>query len=720
MSDLNPFVRSNAEYVRTLDVLGNASEDAAHYLHVKHGHSMDTCRAFIQKTIGEGGKLQVTHSSVRLTKRLPNGDRVKHSMHFDTLLKGVDKTNSIFSPNMVVYDAPEKNRSFLGEFIDNKMAARKVVKKRAAVAKNEGNKALATYCDNMQTTIKTLINSLSGAHASPHNPHYNKTAHSTLTSATRIATSYSNASSERLLSGNRHYWSAEITMNNLISVTRMTDYLELETVMNKYGLVIPTIEQLMEVIHRSSNMYWNDPHDMDKIEAFANKLDGLQRASFVYTADMYHIAKYNDKFARDLITTLIKRPTELVENPDEHLANCNDDIVALCGILCQDILAGKMVKDVKRDSPEDYRLYASTVAYVNSVMMEHADFIKVIMVTDNMPPSIYSFPTSIRRCVVGSDTDSTMFTCQDWVEWYCGKLDMGMEGQSVSAVFMYFNCSVIMHMLAMISRQMGVEEKNLFRMKMKNEYSFLVYMVANRSKHYITMINAKEGNIYKIPEIEIKGVALKDSKIPPRIMKTLEELIKQGMEDIMAGKNIDVYPIMQRIANIEHEIMESIKSGKIEYLSRAQVKTEAAYKNPMQANFAHYSAWRDVYSFKYGEVSKPPFGAVKISNTLDTPKKFTTWVESLDPEMMTRMKVWQQTNNKMYMGQFILPIDACLNGVPKEFIAATDIRGIVSELMQGYYIYLEILGMYMRNKATTRLLCDEIVLRPEIGSFLVE
>lgn len=716
----NPFVRDIAEYKRDLDVVGNAVADAAHFLNIQTGKSIEQCIAFVQKKIAPGGKFELKPRSIKMTKRQPNGDRIKHLMPFDRLIDGVDKTKSILSPNMVVYANPEKNLSFQSAFIDDNMAKRKVVKKKGQKAKMEGVMSLYYFCENQQTVIKTLNNSLSGAYGSPHNPVYNKTAHSTLTSATRIATSYGNAGTEKLLSGNRHYHNAEVTLNNIISITRHTDYVALKAVMDKYHLTYPTVNDCMDLIDRCTTMYWVDPAKLETVYSTVNKLTDLQRAAFAYTADLYHLAKFNKDFIKTIINELITRPTFTVENPDVHVDNCNGDIVALCGILCSDILAGMQVSKLKETNYSDYLIYASTVAHVNQVFDKIADFIKVFLVTDNMPASIYSFPASIRRVVVGSDTDSTMFTCQDWVEWFCGKLEMGLEGQRVSAAIMYFNTQMIAHNMAMISRQMGVVDKNMKRLEMKNEYSFLVYMVANRSKHYVTMINAKEGNIYKKPELDTKGVALKNSKIPPKIMKTSDNLIKMITGDIMSGKNIDIYPIMQRIANIEHEIFASLESGSIEYLSRAHIKAEGAYKKPSVSVYVHFDMWQRVFSDKYGVVQNPPYACVKVSNTLNTPKRFDEWINTMDPDTAQRMRNWLKSADKDKLGQFLVPVERSLNGIPKEFINAMDKRRIVKELMESFYIILEMCGFYFKNKHITRLLSDEIIYRPEVGSFITE
>ena len=40
--------------------------------------------------------------------------------------------------------------------------------------------------------------------------------------------------------------------------------------------------------------------------------------------------------------------------------------------------------------------------------------------------------------------------------------------------------------------------------------------------------------------------------------------------------------------------------------------------------------------------------------------------------------------------------------------------------MQGFYILLEMLGIYMRNDGVTRLLSDDLIYRPEYGSFIVK
>lgn len=710
--EVNEFVGHPEDYSRDLDIIGNALDDTAHYLHISTGKPLAECKAFVLKEASPEGTLPIQPKNMKVTFREANGDRRKAAMDFDRFLKGVGSRNSILTPNMVVYDHPSINKSFIASFIDDGMAERSKVKKLGQLAEMEGDKATAEFCANRQNTIKLLLNSTSGAHASPHNPLYNKTAHSSLTSTCRIATSYSNSNTERLLAGNRHYWSPEITINNIISVTRLAEYDKIEKVIAKYNIVYPTVEDTLKCIWRCTKFYWDDPKGKSEVTSLIHKLTPIQRAAFVYSGDLYHVAKLNDSFMRDFVTEAITRPTEIPEDMGDVIGNAVDDAIALCGFLCADLLDGKTVKNLKSSNPEGYRIYEATLHHVERLFSKYEDFIQALLATPSLPPSVWSFPTSIRRCVIGSDTDSTMFTCQDWVEWYFGKLVFGQEADCVTNVFVYINSQMVAHCLASASKQMGVIDENLYRLKMKNEFGFPVFMVANRAKHYATLISSCEGNVYPEPKVEIKGVALKDSKNPPAIMKALENNLKSVMMDITLDKGVNIFDILQTMANLEHEVRRSLESGSIEYLSNAYIKEEGAYKNPMSSNFIHYSLWTDVFADTYGHTVEPPYGAVKVGVMLDSPRLVERWLTKIDPVIAERMRGWMAKTGRTNFSQFLLPTEVVEGGIPKEISMLLDVRKLISEMFAGNYIMLEMLGFYYRNKNNTRLVSDEIPYRP--------
>jgi hypothetical protein len=707
----NIFLKDPDEYIRDLNIVDNAVELSALYLHQITGKLFEDCKAFVEQEISYG-KNKLSIRKLKLLKRNEFGDRKKVLMPINTFLKGVEQTKSILTPNGVVYDSSDVNLSCTAKYIENNLTLRNKVKKEGLLAYQQGDMKTFSLCNNLEYIIKVYNNSMSGAHASPHNPLYNKTAHSSLSSNCRIMVSYSNASTERFITGNRHYWSVDVVIENILSVIANTDYEALSLVVNKYNIYIPSCDEIVEMITRSTGFYWSSyipSHDI-KIKELVLTLNELQRVAFLYTGDFYHLAQYNEILIKDFITKAVSRPTvdSLVENPEEIIKLASPGIIPLVGILCSDFLAGITVNELKLKSPDNYIIYINTILQVESVIYDYRDLITVFFLTNTVPPSIYNFLTSIRRSVVGSDTDSTMFTVQDFIIWYFGKLTFGFEADKVANFICYLNTQVVSHLLATAAKQMGVSNKNLFRLEMKNEFGFPVYMRANRSKHYATLLSSREGNVYKKPKIEIKGVALKDSKVPREIMRGLEKELNDILLTIMEGKGLDIYPVMQRIANIEHTINKSLEEGKIDYLTTNNINSIKAYKLPMSSKYMHYDLWINVFQDKYGSIGTPPYRGVKLSTTLNNKRIFKQWLTELGNETANGLVNWMNNNNKKELGVLILPYELFETGLPIEFTFIIDKRKIITELMAGYYILLEMCGFYIKNKKGGQLLSDDL------------
>lgn len=708
----NIFLRGPDDYNRDLDIVSNAIKASATYLHLQTGKDMESCIAFVTNITSTGGELSLIPKQVKVVRKNAVGDRERALIGIDTLLTKVITDKDILSGNMVVYTSSDIERSMTSEYIEGKMANRSVIKKTGLDAFQISNTTLYALCNNREYVLKVLNNSVSGAHASPHNPLYLKTAHSALCSNCRIGVSYSNASTERLISGNRHYYNKDMVIANILAIINNTDFIQLEHIIAEYKLHIPTVAETLSVILRSIKFYWRNANWVMGISEFIEKLLPIHRVAFVYTGDLFHLSKFNPGLIHGFISKAVTRPDSLFIEfdgiPEEVVDNADSDVVALAGILCADLLAGSTPSKLKDNNYEGYVVYANTICNVNKVIDEYSDLLVTLFVTENVPGSINEFPASIRRSVVGSDTDSTMFTVQEWIEWYFGKLIFSDEADKVAAFLCYLNTQIIAHMLAMASKQMGVSNTNLYKLKMKNEFYFKIYMRANRAKHYATIQAAREGNVYKIPHIEIKGVALKDSKVPRLIMERLENEIKNIMTRITENRGVNIYSVMQRIVNLEHCIVNSLKSGEITYLSTVNVTTVAT-------KLLHYDLWTSVYERKYGVIETPPYRGVKISTTLNKPRDMVKWLADMDPVTAEPMKIWLAKTKRTNLGMLLLPYELFAGGLPSEFSSLIDIRRIVTELMAGFYILLEMTGFYIKNKNSAILLFDEIIYRPEYG-----
>ncbi len=715
-NDNSIFLRNVDGYTRDLDVIANANQMAAQYLHLETGKPFQECLDYVIAVTQPGEKFQLKEKEIKVLKRQPNGDRLPRTMLIGQLLRGVVKRRSILTPNLVVFDHPDINVSITGEYVDNKMANRDVVKhkeKQAELVKNYT--AMALYA-NEQKNIKRLSNSVSGGHCSPHNPHYLKTGHSALTSSTRSATSYSNAGTERLIMGNRYYKNRDTIIDNILAITLIVKNSKFEDVINRYRLHIPTVDEVMLMVDYSASLYWAGKQEREIIVSLVSKLSHVERTAFLYIGDLHHLTMYN----KDLIFSFIARclntdDTNEELDADSIFKKVDADMVMLVSALHQDILGGESIYKLKQTSQSDYQKVATTITRVQNLFMEYADLFQTIFVTDALPSEIYDYPVTLRRSVIGGDTDSTMFTVQSWVEAYFGSLIFTTQAKCVANVICYIDSQITAHYLAMMCKQIGVADRMLFRLKMKNEFSFIVYMKANIAKTYATLNDAREGNLYDVPRLDIKGVQLKDSKYADVVIKGLHLETEYIAVQISRGNGINIYEVMQRMANLEHLILESLNNGKTEFLIGMNVSPAEAYKEPMSDNYMHYDLWSNVFAHEFGEINEPPYSAIKLSVNLSKLQHLEDWFAYLHPDTVNYFKEWILLNGRNKFTMLLIPREKYSEAMPPAFQYVLNKRLTISNIMNGYYILLEMCGMHCTNDDYTMLLSDTMKYRPEYG-----
>ena len=707
MSD-NPFVLPANEYRRNLNVLKTYVEDSSKYLSIMTGRPIEECTEFIRKQLRPGGEFAFKDPDIIYTEREENGDRVKKMGKLSIYINDAIKNKELIAPTLTTYLNPNQKKSLLVDFIDANIKARSTAKKAMFVAKVAGNKTLATLKDIEQTNKKTSNNSLSGAHVSASTPLYNKTAHSTLTSNCRSTSGYGNANNEKFLCGNRHYWSPDIVRNNIISIINHSDYTAIDHAMGEFGIRYPTVQETMDCIKYSTNLYWKTRSEHTRIEALVNKLTDIERAAFVYTGDLYHLMKFNDDVVRRFISKLSTKVE--IEHPDPKtiIDKANDDIKSLVNQIFSEEMKGKSIKDVV--NTPIYSYLASTIENVNNVVNEYRNLIRAFWVTENVPASLGFFPDSIRRAVVTSDTDSTIFTVQDWVVWYQGKLVFNTVSTAIAATVIYLASQTITHILAKMSANFGIEQKRLFQIAMKNEFSFPVFVPTGVAKHYFASISCREGNVYNEHETEIKGVHLKSSNAPKVINEEAKKMMNYILDTIADNKKISLNFIMKWIADIERRVVTSLKSGSHEYYRSGQVKAPSSYVEAEAANpYQQYLLWEEVFASKYGHASMPPYSSIKVGVDINTPTKTKEWLMAIqDREIATRLEQWL-TNKKAknFGGTFMLPEEIVASkGIPEEIASVIGIRKILIDTTGIFYLILETLNIYMLNDRMTRLCID--------------
>lgn len=709
MTTNNPFVLPPEDYKRDLNVVKKYIETSAYYLSKKTGKPVDEMIKWIADGI-KNRTIPFKDPKILTLVRQENGDRVQDNGEGTYLgyLENIERSELIVSPTMTTYTNPKVKASLIAKYVEHNMELRDIDKKESQVAEMDGNLDLAAFKDILQTLRKVMNNSISGSHGSPGTPLYNLSAHPTLTSTCRCATSYANANNERFLAGVRHYWSYDIAIGNIASIVSNSDYKAIAETMEMYDLTVPTVEDVMYIVEESTSNYWRMSDKLNKIRDFVNTLTDLERAAYCYSQDCYTLARLNEDLVKTMILEFATCPTVPVDNPNDYIKQLDSDRKALVSVIASDHIDGRRLEVVEKEDPVSYGIVGAAAKNVNEQLMRYSDIITTFWRTQHTPSSIYNFPSAVRKTVVVSDTDSTIFTVADWVKLCFGKIKFDVSGKSVAATMVYFTSQTLVHLLALFSTNMGVEKKRLHQLEMKNEYMMESLILTGKAKHYAYRTIVKEGNVYKDPKLDIKGVTLRNSKVPPVIMNGVHTMISDIMDDVKEKGTVEVTKYLTRVGNVERMIRDAIAKGSPEYLTRTQLLPKESYKKPLSSAYFYYLMWEEVFAPKYGHIGMLPATTVKLSMTTTNKTLLTQWINSFeDPAMVSRMNNFLTTYKRTSLKMLLVPTDVLKSGsIPKEIINGSSYRHTIYSVAEAYYLLLESLGYYSHNDKITRLVSD--------------
>lgn len=730
LQPINPFVKEPSYYKREMDIIGGYIDATALYIHAKHKQfSLEYCTNYVKEQMKPGGKNELKDPRVMFISQRKRGKRAAETSTLTSLLgEIINDQNLIMSPAMIAYQRPEIVKSLLSEFLFGNVRKRKDYKDLKFKYEQEGNKTLKAFYDILQTSVKELNNSLSGAGVSKFNAIYCKSSHLSLTSGCRTATSYANASNERFIAGNRHYHKPNVVIQELSNANLYGPHKEISKVLDAYGLKYPTEEEVFACITKSSRKYWVDDAQEDFIKDYISIMSPAARAAFVYTGDCYHLSLLNPGFVEELFEEFVSVDKEYTEDEIVHediLKKLDGDKVVTVSLFKSQLMVGKKFKELKEKHPEEYKQVNTTAFNFEKLIHKHADLIDALWRPRYLVSSIGKFRSIVREAVLTSDTDSTIFTTMYWTHKVTGNFDFSKQSYNVGYLVVYFASQIVSNSLAILCANMGIGVEQLNMLQMKNEYYFPVYGLTNISKHYFALRSAQEGvvkmgkdadgNIVEAPELEMKGVHLISSKASIKFMVDFQDYVeKHIMASIMADKVLTWDDIMLQPIKEELKIRHNIRTGGIDYYSREQIKNPSDYKQGEDnSNYFQYLMWKEVFAPKYGTVDTPPFYAMKIPVDLNKPKKLKRWIEGIqDKALANRLWEFLETKDKSQFTSILIPLQIIqINGMPEELMAIIDESRAVNQIMTPYYIALQTFGMYVGNAKNTRLLTDNYIDR---------
>lgn len=697
MSSDNYFIQPASYYKRRISPIKDYVEQMAYYVsRVRNIPYEEAYSKIKQKTINKAFPGMID-PMVHFYKRNEFGDKARTCNRLSRYLAEVINNNHILAPTFTTYHPYKVKQSLFVGFTANNKKRRKLAKDAGFVAKSKGDMVTFSFKDLEQSQFKTYNNALSGAYAAIGSPFNNPTNHSTLTSTVRMQSSISNASNEKLIGGNRHYFNYDVVLNNLIFMGFNTNHEVMSNILQKYNLVIPSVDDVMDCIRRSTSFYWNDSMRFRRLREFVTCMHPLERANFVYVGDLCQLRRLNETPIRNFFNKISEFKYECnLEDPEKAIKGMNHAVVNLAHLMYKEDVRGfaKEYKDMPR---EVVAKIAATSINIQKTIDEYGDFIRVFLASDLMPASVAYISDMIRRVVPLSDTDSTMFSCDDYVDWYFGRITFEPKGFAIAGAVSLIATETISHLMAILSANLGADEKFIFNISMKPEFVFPVFGQTPVSKHYFTLSIMQEGIVFKEPDYEIKGVHLRNSAVPADIIAESKSTMKRILNDVMNNKGIRLHNEIKLLKETEQKIINSLLRGETKYFSRNKIKDPSSYsKGPTESPYRHHVFWNDIWGPDYGKIEEPPYSCIKIPTTLKTKRKILTWIEGIEnKQLKDRLTRWRDATDKKALNTLYFSLDhIAATGMPKEVIPIMNIERIVLDLTLSRRLILGTLGYF--------------------------
>lgn len=706
---MNPFLNAPSEYRRDIDVRKGYIRQTAKYLSLQMQLPYETCLEYVVKETRPGGKFPFKDPEMEMLRKKRPGERVLESTSFLGYIDEIIDSGRIVSPSLVVYERPEVLKSVTAEWQDDNIAARKRSKKEMFRLKQIGELVKSQLADYDQNARKIRINSVSGMRGFKGNPLFLASGHPSLTSFCRAAAGYGNGTVERFLGGSRHYHSPEVAKANLLAILCIENKEKYQRVIDKYEIVYPSVDDVCRMVHRSTSLYWHMPHESELIENMIRGMTDLERAIVCYSGDMFHLAELNPGLVRRFMGDMIA--TDLSDAPDvvteEVLDGMDATDIAYVNALCANILKGSTHELISKEDPEGWQVVGKTAWKIKVTLEQYSDLIQGLFVPKHLPPTVASLKSIKRRCCLAADTDSSIFTTEEWVRWYTGDFARGEVEDRIWYLATYMVCQCIAHSLATMSGNIGVEESMIFRTAMKNEYAFPQFALTNLAKHYYSTMSMREGNVYKKLELEVKGVELRGSTSQRHILDAQSALMWDVLNAVNEGRKLNAGKILRDIAESEMDTIRSIMRGEYTFLRGDSIKPESK-KMP------YHELWQEVFAPKYGFSVEPPYPCVKVSTELVNKTALKTWLSEIeDKALAERMAVWLDKYKRSDLKTILLPTQAIRGkGLPIEIQDAANVRKLAYQINSGFYRILESLGLFIVDRNNHRLVYDFLGLEP--------
>lgn len=650
----------------------------------------------------------------------PKADTIVHNAPGDYDLKKLDLLNiikisstKVITPSGSIFKTTEECAAFNTQMVDAKVKQRSVIKHEMLDLKAKALFDLATLKDYAQGACKITTNSIIGAHGSKFSALYDLECFNAITSLSRHAVMTAYGYTENFLAANYFFPNMESLINHVITITSYTPSAEeVMNVVSKYGLHVPGHDEVAEFLLGNLRKYVAFPPTV-KVYDLISKL-ALHKRIFLYynrnLKNLFQTGNNSDKF-RQWITDLCDESkvdtTEHVEVGD--IRKLDGDLVQMITTIFNKYLMGEPISELPNINPEATKHLVRIGNYMQRKINEMDELFKFFLYNETFMSQIHLQKNMVRHTVAVSDTDSVIYTTIKWVTWYIQKEFSFKENiLPVHSFVVYILAKSISSLVVNMCLRNGASPANAKRLKIKNEYLYYVMIICDICKHYIGNIVIQEGRVLRQPDLDIKGVNFRNSKLPKITHTFTKSNITGILSDLLDTTKISGGKYIEKAVEYETSIYNSLMAGELTYISTSTIKYKDEYKKPESSIYANYLMWEKVFAASYDTIPLPnKVPTIPLKENLMKKPEYLEWLSSVNPEIYARLIDFL---GKMDPRKKItrMPIAPTLSSIPKELIPLIDRRKIIYENLYPIQLLLKSFNINLGNGGKRTIVFSDI------------
>lgn len=667
--------------------------------------------AFVKETI----KTRAINPTVEAVVHKREGCSDHVSMPLTRYISEVIKDNNL-SPSGSCYKPVSQCESYLRQSIDQKIQERSAFKKKYLDYEAQGQKRESQFYNLSQANAKIFNNAIAGGMKIAQFILGSKAGFNAITSFGRLCVKQGYSFIERCVNGNIYIPSTEDAITYVISHARHVPE-EFHTVMAEGRLYVPTVDDVLRYLANSLKHYVSRPQ-IGVLKGVVENLTDVERSYVFYAGCFNNICRFNEDTIRPWIDSCFWQgpidPSLLEDVDAKELKGFNEDVVtcvlstnyARLGMNPEKPGKYNSLKDAAKFNPVGLKEFVFICRHFAKNFETMLPVIRSTMRIESTFSRLINQHRMARLTVPLSDTDSNIYSNQELVRWKRGKLDFEQESYEMNAMVTFILSQSLEHVFGRLAAGFGVEGKDVFRIKMKNEFLYPILLATSSAKHYLAIATMQEGALLPNPRKDIKGVGFRSSAYPKMVRDNFEAFVVDFFADIEKGEKLRGSKILDHVAGLEREIYDSFQRRESVYLPTQTVKREEEYADPAISQYFYYRLWTEVFAPDLGEMVIPnkcykiPLKGGK--KPFKNPE-FLSMLEAEYPGIYHRLLIFMENNPREVTYLLIPPFKGQIHPL---FLKIMDMRQQISASLIPFYHLLDGLGIGTVDKDAYGLVSD--------------